>query len=280
MTTFTLAGHQINVHTFPPTKDQAQKGTILMVHSSGLNGLQWIKLAKQASDNGYTALAVDLIGYGTSEAYSPDMGRPVDRDTMILRDLVRQTTGPVHMVGHSYGGFLCLQAATAALPNLKTLSLYEPVAFSIMAEEDKAALKDRMIAHSPNGDFTQISSDDPKRWMARFIDFWNEPGTFDALPPHQKAIFTQAIPKTHAEVCQVFEDVTPLAAYQKITQSILAMNGSESPYFFGRVCETLGADLPTATHKTLYPLDHMGPITKAAVVNDHILTFIERYEHI
>src|SRR5258708_1009668 len=102
---------------------------VLLLHSSGLSGRQWRKLAGEIAKRGMTAIVPDLSGHGASEAWPEPkpFAYPIDVDEIL--DIV---DGSVHVVGHSYGGLLALQVARAIPGLIRSFVLYDPVAFGVL----------------------------------------------------------------------------------------------------------------------------------------------------
>jgi len=75
------------------------KPTIVLVHGAWADGSSWNAVASHFRDEGHTVFAPPnlLRGVGTDAAY-------------IASFLAQRTTGPVVLVGHSYGGFVITNA--------------------------------------------------------------------------------------------------------------------------------------------------------------------------
>jgi pimeloyl-ACP methyl ester carboxylesterase len=56
-------------------------------------------------------LAPDFIGYGQSGAWPEGKVFTVQADLAVLLELAKETEEPIHLVGHSYGAALALEAA-------------------------------------------------------------------------------------------------------------------------------------------------------------------------
>ena len=82
--------------------------TIVLVHGSWADASSWNSVTKQLVDDGYTVRAI------------PNPLRSVAGDAASVRAFLQTLTGPVVLVGHSYGGFVITNAATG-LPNVKAL---------------------------------------------------------------------------------------------------------------------------------------------------------------
>ncbi|MDA0159154.1 alpha/beta hydrolase [Solirubrobacter ginsenosidimutans] len=77
------------------------KPTIVLVHGAWADGSSWNAVAPELQGQGYTVLA------------PPNLLRGVPIDAPYVSSFIAQrTSGPVVLVGHSYGGFVITNAAT------------------------------------------------------------------------------------------------------------------------------------------------------------------------
>jgi pimeloyl-ACP methyl ester carboxylesterase len=106
--------------------------------------------------------------------------------------------------------------------------------------------------------------------MERFVEYWNGPGAFRALPEPSRAAFVRAGRKVYQEVRSLMADRTPAAAYAALTQPALFMTGERSTVAARHTCALLAAALPRATLRAFPGVGHMGPLTHAALVNDAV----------
>lgn len=89
-------------------EQRGAKPTIVLVHGSWADGSSWNRVTERLQDDGYTVRAI------------PNPLRSVAGDAASVRTFLQTLTGPVVLVGHSYGGFVITNAATG-LPNVKAL---------------------------------------------------------------------------------------------------------------------------------------------------------------
>ena len=87
---------------------QAQKPTIVLVHGAWADSSGWNDSIEKLQKKGYTALAV------------ANPLRSLHGDAAYLRSVLASISGPIVLVGHSYGGMVLTNAATGN-PNVKAL---------------------------------------------------------------------------------------------------------------------------------------------------------------
>ena len=80
-------------------------------------------------------LAPDFIGYGQSGAWPDGKVFTGQADLAALLELADKTEKPIHLVGHSYGAALALEAARGLGSKVRSLTLVEPVAFNLLRTE-------------------------------------------------------------------------------------------------------------------------------------------------
>jgi pimeloyl-ACP methyl ester carboxylesterase len=91
-----------------PSSASSAKPTIVLVHGAFADSSGWAAVTRKLQHDGYTVLAPanPLQGLAT--------------DTTYLRDVLKTVSGPVVLVGHSYGGAV-ITDASAGNPNVTAL---------------------------------------------------------------------------------------------------------------------------------------------------------------
>jgi len=84
------------------------KPTVVLVHGSWADGSSWQKVTNRLLDDGYTVRV------------PPNPLRSLTTDSATIRDFLATLSGPIVLVGHSYGGAVVTNAATGN-PNVKAL---------------------------------------------------------------------------------------------------------------------------------------------------------------
>jgi len=223
-----------------------------MLHSHGLSGGQWRKLGAELGELGYRVVAPDLLGQGTSEPW------PEPKPFSFHADVERVVAmKPDHLVGHSYGGLVALHAARIA--PVRSLSLFDPVAFGQLGEADGDA---RAIL-----DALDLRWDTPERWLRTFVEFWSGIGAWDGLREESRAEFRRVAWVIQEGVRTLVADKTTF----QLDVPALLMTGEHSPLPARRVVERLAQAFPRARHVVVPGVGHLGPVTRARDVNAHIV---------
>ena len=88
--------------------DGGTKPVIVLEHGAWADASSWSKVIRQLQEDGFTVDA------------PPNPLRGVTYDSTYLADFLSTISGPIVLVGHSYGGFVTTNAATGN-PNVKAL---------------------------------------------------------------------------------------------------------------------------------------------------------------
>jgi pimeloyl-ACP methyl ester carboxylesterase len=115
---------------------------------------------------------------------------------------------------------------------------------------------------------------DNDAWFRWFVDWWNGPGAWDALPTETAQAFRDRGEKLFHEVRTLAADTTGAAGFRAITAPVLVMTGSRTPLAEQRTVQRLVEALPHATMRRFDGMGHMGPITHHAIVDAAIAEFL------
>ncbi len=240
---------------------------VVLLHSSGLSGRQWKRLATRLVAGGYRTLSIDLTGHGASEAWPEPVPFTFHRDVdhiVALLEREAQAQGPVRVVGHSYGAFIALLAAQRVPKTVRSLALFEPVAFGTLDAERDADAR----AELATVDFVWGETPDAKdRWLTMFVDYWGGKGAWAALREEARGEFRRIGWAVHEGVTSLVPDTTKASAYAVIECPVHLFSGELSPLAARRVALRLRDALPNATLATIPNAGHMGPLSHADAVN-------------
>jgi pimeloyl-ACP methyl ester carboxylesterase len=249
------------------------KNWVLALHCSLGSGRQWARLA--------TALQ------GRYHVFAPDLVRPREecdplmtlaQEVHWLGKTVAQTRGPIHLVGHSYGGAIAFKAATrsAFAHRIRSLTLIEPVLPTLLLDNGPdrrlhdrfKALAEELYADLWNGQSLEA--------IEKFVSFWNGSGPAEPLPAKALARMIADAEQLAFNFSAVLAEDDVAAAAARIRVPTLLMSGGLSPYVAQRTVARL-TDLIAGSHAKHFPdAGHMLPKTHRDVVNAEIVMHIAR----
>jgi pimeloyl-ACP methyl ester carboxylesterase len=254
-----------------PTRGTAQPA--LLLHSSGMSSRQWGRLAEILGRT-HDVIAPDLLGSGANPPWPDEKAFDLSEDVDAIERLVERLAEPAHLVGHSYGGLLALTLARRAPERVRSLAVYDPVAFGVLhAANDAEGLEDLDRA-GKNPVFTDFEHGGDDAWFEVFVDYWNGPGAWRGMTRSGRESFLRVGRKVFYEVWSLIHDRTPASAYAGIDAPALFLGGADSPAAARRVVALLGEAFPRGRVQMVPGAGHMGPLTHAAMVNDAIVAHI------
>ena len=253
-----------------------QKSCVIALHCSLGSGRQWTKLA-EALGPAYRVTAPDIAGYGDHRS-AFDLPTTLAEEVAFLESRIDRAAGPIHLVGHSYGGAIAFKMATASplAGRVRSLTLIEPVLPTLLKE----SAADRRL-HDLFAQLARSVSADLWRGMSieaidRFMSYWHGSAAAEPMPAEVKLRMIERIDKlAHDFAAALSEDnVTTAAAGIKVPT--LLFSGGLSPYMTQRVVGRLASLIEGAEMHHLPSAGHMLPLTHARQINPKILAHIAR----
>ena len=249
--------------------------TVILLHCSASSSDQWRILSTQLADN-FRVLAPDLYGCGGSDDWPGQGPLTLADEAEAATALMDYCGGPIHLVGHSYGGAVALKAALLAPKRFASLTLIEPVAFYLL-DYDPAdrvlAAEMRAVADMVK---TAVLCGDYRLGMAGFFDYWNGPGAWAGMREKARASLAPRVRKVALDFWTNGIEGTPLDAYRALTQSTLLLSGEKTPAPTRRIAELLTGAIPGAQRSIIAGAGHMAPLTHAKQVNALIVEHLRR----
>jgi pimeloyl-ACP methyl ester carboxylesterase len=248
---------------------------VILLHSGGLSSRQWGRFAEELA-GGYRVVAPDFLGYGRSSRWPEDEEFHFILDALAIEALLDSIGEPVHLVGHSYGGFIALLVALHRPARVRSLAVFEPVAFGVLHSRHDAAGLSSLEAAGIENSLMDSRTGGQEPWLRAFVDYWSGEGAWDRLAEAARASFRAAGWKLFGEVRSLLLDRTPHQAYAMLSVPTLLLCGETSPIAARRVVALLAEAIPGARERTVAGAGHMGPLTHAAQVNGWIADHLAR----
>jgi pimeloyl-ACP methyl ester carboxylesterase len=109
---------------------------VVALHCSLGSGREWNKLAAEL-DGKYQLLTPNIAGYDTNTC-ALDLPLTLAEEVRFLSDQLNEAAGPIHLVGHSYGGAIAFKIATDSpfAHRVRSLTLIEPGLPALLRDND------------------------------------------------------------------------------------------------------------------------------------------------
>jgi pimeloyl-ACP methyl ester carboxylesterase len=255
------------------TYDDVGSGTpVLALHTSASTRRQWRGLAGHLAER-CRVLTADLAGYG---------GRPLPTEGDAFRlehevahlDVVLAHAGidgPVHLVGHSYGGAVATAVALAHPERVASLTVYEPVLFHLLREVGDPGWDE--VQQVPATVRRHLDAGDPEAAACHFVDYWTGAGSFDAAPARTRAAMAAVAPKVVLDFTALFAADWPPVRVGLLPAPVHVLAGTAGPQPARTVARVV-ASVADVEVTTFVGLGHMGPVTDPGLVDaalvDHL----------
>ena len=248
------------------------KAAVVLVHASASSGRQWQALADRLGPQ-FDVFAPDLHGYGGNA----DNHGTLPDDLALLKDLIGRQRGRVHLVGHSYGGLVSVRAALDLAPQIRSLTLIEPVCFHLLEEAgERDALAE--IKGVRGRQTTATAAGDPEKAAKGFIDYWMGEGAWAGMPEGARKATAAAMPKVAAEWPGAMSATTRLADYAALPWPVLLIRAADTTLAARRVTDLISEQAAAARLVTVPDGGHMAPVTRRDAVNAILADFLRNPE--
>lgn len=281
----------------------AQAPLVIALHASASSARQWRALAARlepppgtgrpghpvgpghaAASPGCRVIAVDLHDHGVGPAWTSDgHARPpltLEDEAALVAPLLAEAGrvaegGGVHLVGHSYGGAVALKVASQHPHRVRSLVLYEPVAFRLLLD-DPASHAEAAEALAVTATMqTRMERGDLEGAARHFVDYWSGSGTWQALPAPARESVAGRLPALLQHFGALFNERQQAAAVARLPMPALVLTGERTVATARRIAQRLCALHPGATREALPGLGHMGPVTHAEQVAERIARHLQ-----
>jgi pimeloyl-ACP methyl ester carboxylesterase len=258
------------------SRAEREKACVVALHCSLGSGRQWKTLADELGRE-HPFFAPDISGYGTNTC-AQDLPLTLAEEIRYLSGTLNDAEGPIHLVGHSYGGAIAFKIATCSpfAHRLRSLTLIEPVLPTLLCESDADRRLQARFAQVAREVSEDLWNGSVLEAIDKFIEFWNGSGPQDPLPASARLRMIERADKLAFDFTAAFaeEDVTIAAASLRVPT--LLLSGGLSPYLTQRIVQRLGAAMDRAEIQHLPAAGHMLPLTHASTVNSAIVRHIAR----
>jgi pimeloyl-ACP methyl ester carboxylesterase len=256
------------------------KACVVALHCSLGSGRQWKALADELGPS-RPFFAPDISGYG-SNACALDLPLTLAEEVRTLSGTLNDAEGPIHLVGHSYGGAIAFKIATCSpfAHRVRSLTLIEPVLPTLLCESDadrRLHARFAQVAHEVSED---IWNGSVLEAIDKFMAFWNGSGPQDPLPANVHLRMIERAHKLAFDFTAAFAEENVTIAAASLRVPTLLLSGGLSPYLTQRIVRRLGAIMDGAEIRHLPAAGHMLPLTHASSLNPAIAGHIARADEL
>ena len=249
---------------------------VILVHCSSASHREWSFLTRSLSDD-FRVLAPDLLGYGESSPWPETTSAGLGSDLDVVESLIGLAGPEVHLIGHSYGGALCLEAARRDAERrqgtIRSLCLIEPVSFYLLRTAGREREWQRISAVARDV-IDACAAGKPKKAANRYMGFWIGPVKWRLSPARFRSEVIKTIAKVAHEFAMVFENNSLPDGYSCIECPVTLVRGGRSPRPASAVVEVLQEVMPQAMVSDIPSAGHMSPFTHkhdiARLIRSHL----------
>ncbi len=161
---------------------ESDKTCVVALHCSLGSGRQWKTLADELGRS-HRFFAPDISGYGANEC-ALDLPLTLAEEIRAISGTLNDADGPIHLVGHSYGGAIAFAIATrsAFAQRVRSLTLIEPVLPTLLCDNDADRRLHARFAQVARDVSEDIWNGSVLEAIDQFMAFWNGSGPKDPLP--------------------------------------------------------------------------------------------------
>jgi pimeloyl-ACP methyl ester carboxylesterase len=247
---------------------------MVALHCTLAHAGAWSGLAKLMP--GVELTAFDQPGHGKAENW--DGTEDLQGLTTRLAIGFAERVGggePVDLMGHSFGGTVCLRVALERPDLVRSLILVEPVLFAAARASGDPAFAPFLSGHTAFED--EVRAGRREAGARLFHAAWGGETGFDDLPAPQRDYILDRIHFIVAQGPALREDSGGLLRYmglESLGVPVLLVEGGDSPPVIGAIMTELARRLPDATRHVVPGAGHMLPISHpqavAAAIEAHL----------
>ncbi len=253
-------------------------GGVAALHCTLSSGRQWAPLVRALKPR-RQIVTPDIAGYGDAMFCVPAPAS-LANEVEFLSGQLDRISGPLHLVGHSYGGAIAFKAATMPrfAARLRSLTLIEPCLPSILLDRTEDQPLYDGFARISQWICSALSHGDAPSALETFVRFWSGPGAWDRILPQARARMLLQADKVASNFSAAFAEAHVAEAARRIDVPVLLFAGGNSPEVTQRITRRLAAEIPRAVWHQLPSAGHMLAITHSAAIVPQIVRHIAAAE--
>jgi pimeloyl-ACP methyl ester carboxylesterase len=171
--------------------DYAESGagpTVVLLPGSCATGAAWrpVMEALEARGGRFRCVTTSLLGYGGTAERRTAADPSIAHEAEAVEAVIRRAGGPVHLVGHSFGGLVGVAVALRKAAPLASLTVLEAPAMELLRESGEDAGHYRAF-RDMNATYFAAFERGEAGAIASMIDFYGGAGTYASWPARVRA---------------------------------------------------------------------------------------------
>lgn len=255
--------------------EQGQGVTVVFVHGAFSDHRVWEAQRAEVSKR-YRYIALDQRYFGAAPWSDNGTKYSVATHANDLAAFIQQlNTGPVHVVGWSYGGSVALVLAAQRPDLVRSLFLAEPALGSIVSD----SADQRALAEERKGLGSAVAAskaNDQAQAVRLFADWVNDqPGSFDASPSTIRNVFLENGRTLPAHFASPPPPAITCSQLGQFKVPVTVAKGQQSRPFFIILAETTHRCIPGSRLDVIPNARHMAPVQNTAAFTTALLAHLD-----
>jgi len=235
---------------------------VVLVHGAAMDASVWRYQAVVLSEAGFTPIAVDLPGHGDSGGEPSSSAKGYAGWLLAYLQFLGE---PVHLVGHSMGALVVLEAA-AARPDLVR-------SVTMIGVADRMPVNRDLLAAVADGDVSFFAT--MGSWMHAREPIgqpeWTVGTTVKILQSARPGIALADL-----TACNEYPGAAAVAS--RLSQPLLLILGEQDLMTKPSAAAPIAEAAPDATAVTIEGAGHLVPVERPEAVNEALVAFLKRVE--
>lgn len=239
--------------------EQGEGVPVIFVHCSSATHKEWKVFFADFLPH-YRLFAPDLVAYGKTGDCSTFDSFDQSIDVQLLQKLIELVGQPVHLVGHSYGGVICLEVARKIPHQIISLCLIEPVAFPILRKskyqkewQEAFVLANSVMQAVEQGEIRRAA----RIYMKYWIGWWR----WQWMPQRQKDAILATMEKVAKEFYMISHGQREISEFNGIQCPVTLIYGNKTKQPTKAIIRLLQEVLPNPMVHSIKGAGHMSPFT-------------------
>ena len=209
--------------------------------------------------------------------YPQDYSIFAERDDLLALLKALEIKKPVHLIGSSYGAFVCALLARDHPELVRSLVLGEPPILSLLVENELiSAQRAKFESKIKESALLPLQKENYTAGVKGFIDTVMGEGTFDGLSSESKEKMLGNARTLKYEVTTPERDPFTSSGVRKIALPTLVARGEHSPLMFQLISQELMKYLPRSRLATIPGASHLIHAQNPRVYDETVLSFLSQ----